>query len=117
MPKNGRGWLAFLLLLSSTLSGPNPASAEILFKADFETGDLSQFGGKSRNVMPGDIEVVTDVVHSGKYAGRIQASYEEGAQAGVSSTPTLLVGNRLYRGRIDSDAIRRLVDSLSLPTP
>ena len=31
----------------------------------------------------------------------------------VSSTPTLLVGNRLYQGRLDSDAIRRLVDSLA----
>jgi protein-disulfide isomerase len=50
---------------------------------------------------------------SGKYAGRIQASYEEGAQAGVSSTPTLLVGGRLYQGRLDSDAITRLVDSLA----
>jgi protein-disulfide isomerase len=50
---------------------------------------------------------------SGKYAGRIQASYEEGTQLGVSSTPTLLVGNRLYRGRMDSDAITRLVDSLA----
>jgi protein-disulfide isomerase len=50
---------------------------------------------------------------SGKYAGRIQASYEEGARLGVSSTPTLLVGNRLYQGRLDSDAIRRLVDSLA----
>ena len=50
---------------------------------------------------------------SGKYAGRIQASYEEGVRLGVSSTPTLLVGNRLYQGRLDSDAIRRLVDSLA----
>ena len=50
---------------------------------------------------------------SGKYAGRIQASYEEGSRLGVSSTPTLLVGNRLYQGRLDSDAIRRLVDSLA----
>jgi protein-disulfide isomerase len=50
---------------------------------------------------------------SGKYAGRIQASYEEGVQAGVSSTPTLLVGGRLYQGRFDSDAITRLVDSLA----
>lgn len=56
-------------------------------------------------------------MEAGRYAGRIQASYEEGARAGVSSTPTLLVGNRLYQGRIDSDAIRRLVDSLSPPTP
>jgi protein-disulfide isomerase len=50
---------------------------------------------------------------SGKYAGRIQASHNEGVQLGVSSTPTLLVGNRLYRGRLDSDAIIRMVDSLA----
>ena len=48
-----------------------------------------------------------------KYAGRIQASYNEGVQVGVSSTPTLLVGDRLYRGRVDSDAITKLVDSLT----
>ena len=50
---------------------------------------------------------------AGKYAGRIQASVNEGLQVGVNSTPTLLVGNRLYRGRFDSDAIIKLVDSLA----
>ena len=50
---------------------------------------------------------------AGKYAGRIQASYNEGVQLGVSSTPTLLVSGRLYRGRFDSDAITKLVDSLA----
>jgi len=50
---------------------------------------------------------------AGKFAGRIQASYNEGVRLGVSSTPTLLVGNRLYRGRLDSDAIIRMVDSLA----
>lgn len=50
---------------------------------------------------------------SGKYAGRIQASYNEGVQVGVNSTPTLLIGNRLYKGRFDSDAIIRMVDSLA----
>jgi protein-disulfide isomerase len=50
---------------------------------------------------------------AGKYAGRIQASYNEGIQLGVGSTPTLLVGGRLYRGRFDSDAIINLVDSLA----
>ncbi|HYC33676.1 MAG TPA: thioredoxin domain-containing protein [Gemmatimonadales bacterium] len=52
-------------------------------------------------------------MQAGKYAGRIQASYEEGVRLGVGSTPTLLVGDRLYQGRIDSDAIARLVDSLA----
>ena len=50
---------------------------------------------------------------AGKYAGRIQASLDEGVQLGVNSTPTLLVGNKLYRGRFDSDAITKLVDSLA----
>lgn len=50
---------------------------------------------------------------AGKYAGRIQASLDEGLQVGVNSTPTLLVGNRLYRGRFDSDAIIKLVDSVA----
>jgi protein-disulfide isomerase len=50
---------------------------------------------------------------AGKYAGRIQADLNEGVQLGVSSTPTLLVGGRLYRGRFDSDAITKLVDSLA----
>jgi len=64
-----------------------------------------------------DLARYDECMESGKYAGRIQASLDEGARAGVASTPTLLVGNRLYQGRIDSDAIRRLVDSLAPSTP
>jgi len=52
-------------------------------------------------------------MQSAKYAGRIQASYDEGVQVGVSATPTLMVSGRLYQGRLDSDAIARLVDSLT----
>jgi len=50
---------------------------------------------------------------SSKYAGRIQADYNSGIALGVSSTPTLLVNGRLHRGRFDSDAIAKLVDSLT----
>ena len=64
------GGLAFVIVLSGAFSWLEPAEAEILFKADFETGDFSQFGGRSKNIKPGHIEVVTDIVHSGKYAGR-----------------------------------------------
>lgn len=60
-----------------------------------------------------DLSRYDSCMKAGKYAGRIQASYNEGVQLGVSSTPTLLVGNRLYRGRFDSDAIIKLVDSLA----
>jgi protein-disulfide isomerase len=52
-------------------------------------------------------------MQSGKYAGRIQADYNSGVELGVSSTPTLLVNGRLHRGRFDSDAITKLVDSLA----
>jgi protein-disulfide isomerase len=52
-------------------------------------------------------------MRSGKYAGRIEASYQEGERLGVRSTPTLLIGDRLYQGRFDSDAITHLVDSLA----
>ncbi len=50
---------------------------------------------------------------SGRFAGRIQASQEEGTRLGVAATPTLMVEGRLYQGRFDSDAIIHLVDSLA----
>jgi len=52
-------------------------------------------------------------MRTAKYAGRIQASYDEGVRVGITATPTLLIGGRLYQGRLDSDAIVRLVDSLA----
>lgn len=52
-------------------------------------------------------------MRTAKYAGRIQASYDEGVQLGITATPTLLIGGRLYQGRLDSDAIVKLVDSLA----
>jgi protein-disulfide isomerase len=60
-----------------------------------------------------DLDRYDACMKAGKYAGRIQASLNEGMQLGVASTPTLLVGNRLYQGRFDSDAIVKLVDSLA----
>jgi protein-disulfide isomerase len=54
---------------------------------------------------------------SAKFAGRIQASYELGQRYGVGSTPTLMVGGKLWTGRIDSDAIIHLVDSLAPRAP
>jgi protein-disulfide isomerase len=63
-----------------------------------------------------DLARYDSCMQAGKYAGRIQASYEQGVKLGVNSTPTLLVGNRLYQGRFDSDAITKLVDSLA-PRP
>jgi protein-disulfide isomerase len=50
---------------------------------------------------------------SAKYAGRIQASLNEGVALGVGSTPTFLIGARLYAGDISSDSLRSLVRALA----
>lgn len=60
---------ALLLLCAMTT-----ASGEVLFKADFETGDLSQWaatGTKSQNATPRNVQVVTDIVQQGKYAAKV----------------------------------------------
>ena len=69
-PTTRHGCLTFVVLMSGAFFRLEPAAAEILLKADFETGDFSQFSGKSKNIKPGHIEVVADIVHAGKYSGR-----------------------------------------------
>ena len=49
---------------------------------------------------------------SGRFAGRIQASRLEGERLGVNSTPTFLIGGRLYPGRLTYDGLKALVDSV-----
>lgn len=49
------------------------AYAKILFKADFETGDLSEWsntGTRSQNPKPENIQVVSGIAQQGKYAGK-----------------------------------------------
>ncbi len=60
-----------------------------------------------------DLGAYDACMSSGKYAGRIQASFEEGARLGVNSTPSFIIGGRLYAGVQPYDRIRALVDSLS----
>lgn len=54
-----------------------------------------------------------ECMQSAKYAGRIEASFQEGSKLGVPSTPTFLIGGRLYPGALSSDSlaahVRRLV--------
>lgn len=64
-----------------------------------------------------DLKVYDDCMMSAKYAGRIQASYDEGVRVGVNGTPTFLIGDRLYGGLSNSDALKALVDSLTPATP
>lgn len=51
-----------------------------------------------------------------KYAGRIQASHNEAVRMNVNVTPTFLIAGRLYPGGMNSDQLKRLVDSLA-PVP
>ncbi len=64
-----------------------------------------------------DLKVYDECMMSAKYAGRIQASYNEGVRVGVNATPTFLIGDRLYGGLSNSDALKALVDSLTPATP
>jgi protein-disulfide isomerase len=57
-----------------------------------------------------------DCMRSAKYAGRIQASLTEGMKLGVGSTPTFLIGGRLYPGAMPSDSIKALVQALQAAT-
>jgi lysophospholipase L1-like esterase len=51
-----------------------PVAGRVLFRADFETGDLSQWtqtGTRGQNATPRNVQVVSDIVHRGKYAVRM----------------------------------------------
>ncbi|MGH7591352.1 MAG: DsbA family protein [Gemmatimonadales bacterium] len=56
---------------------------------------------------------------SKKYAGRLQASLEEGEKLGVNSTPTFVIDGRLYNDiqQMSSDQMGHLVDSLIAARP
>src|SRR5258706_16017289 len=63
-----------LILSAGLFWAIEPAFAAVLFKADFETGDLSQWGTsgtRGQNTTPRNVQVVTDIVQQGKYAGKI----------------------------------------------
>lgn len=67
--------LSFLLFLLCL-----PAPATILFLADFETGDLSQWaqtGTRSQNATPANVQVVSDIVRLGKYAAKVTIHPED----------------------------------------
>lgn len=59
-------------------------------------------------------------MQSAKYAGRIEASRQEAMEVGAPSTPTMLIGGKLYPGGLPFDDLKQLVDSLaaaSAPAP
>ena len=50
-----------------------------------------------------------ECMSSKKFAGRIEASLQEGAKLGVGSTPSFLIGSRLYAGGLTSDSLAAIV--------
>lgn len=62
-----------------------------------------------------DVDKYDACVGGQRYAGRIQASVQEGEALGVRGTPSFFVGGRQFQGRATSDDFKALVDSLSKP--
>jgi protein-disulfide isomerase len=60
-----------------------------------------------------DLDKYDACMDSQRYAGRIQASLEEGEALGVGGTPTFFVNGKRFEGRPTSDAFQALVDNLT----
>lgn len=52
-----------------------------------------------------------------KYQPRINANLAEGLRRGVGSTPTFVIGNKLYAGMRSYDELKRIVDSIARTSP
>lgn len=67
-------------MLAAILAVTGPLSGEVLFRSGFETGDTSEWNGtgtRGQNAKPGNVDVVTDIVRSGKYALRVTIHPED----------------------------------------
>lgn len=60
-----------------------------------------------------DLDKYDACMDSQRYAGRIEASRQEGEALGIPGTPTFFVNCRRYEGDATSDAFKALVDSLT----
>lgn len=60
-----------------------------------------------------DMAAYNSCMDAQKHLGRIQANAKEGESRGVNSTPTIIVGNKVYPGGLTSDGLKQLVDSLT----
>jgi protein-disulfide isomerase len=52
-----------------------------------------------------------------KYQKRISANFADGLRHGVVSTPSFVIGNKLYRGMGSYDEMKKIVDLLAKATP
>ena len=53
-----------------------------------------------------------DCLDSGKYASKVQADAQEGAQKGVNGTPATFVSGQLVSGAVPYESFKQIIDSL-----
>jgi len=63
-----------------------------------------------------DLDKYDACIDGQRYAGRIQASLQEGEALGIGGTPTFFVNGKRFDGHPTSDAFKALVDSLAKQT-
>lgn len=80
-------------------------------QSDWATGGAQKQFRKYAGIVGLDVDAYDACMASGKYAGRIEASYQEGEALGVGGTPMFFIGGRLYEG-MSYDQMKHLVDSL-----
>ena len=77
-----------------------------------QTGkDPSQLFRTFAQAVGADLGRYDTCMSSGRYAGRIEFSRQEGEQRLVDGTPTFFINGVMYRGRNNSDAMKAAVDS------
>ena len=80
-------------------------------QTDWEGGGAAGRFRKYAEAAGLDLAKYDECMKSAKYAGRIQASYQEGVALGVNSTPTFFINGRLYPN-LSFDQMQHVVDSL-----
>jgi len=82
----------------------------------FGTGQMGKFREYAK-AAGADGDQWQACMESARFAGRIEASLQEGNRVGVGSTPTFVIGGRLYPSSMGSDEMARIVDSLIAAMP
>lgn len=72
--------------------------------------------GEIAGAVGADVNAWQACMKAGTHAARIEASHAEALRVGAPSTPTFLIGGRLYPG-MNSDMMVQLVDSLAALAP
>jgi protein-disulfide isomerase len=95
---------------------------EALYRTQADWSASASAGGMFRSLAQQnglDMGGYDECMKSLRYAGRIQASSEEGLKLGINSTPSIIVAGRIYAGVQPYDKLKALVDSLNpaAPTP